>query len=111
MTGLALGHAQFALAPAQVVEGQCQDVTSAQAIGGDQQEDRVVAQAHGCGAIDGIEKCTHTVPRPGPRELLKPEDPRGVDVPVNSWTESPYGQNIQTHCSSTGYASIMIHAS
>src|SRR5256714_6404749 len=23
----------------------------------------------------------------------------------------PYGQNIQTHCSSTGYASIMIHAS
>jgi hypothetical protein len=23
----------------------------------------------------------------------------------------PYGQNIQTHCSSTGYAFIMIHAS
>src|SRR2546427_3531873 len=42
---------QKELAPAKVVEGQCQDVTSAQAIGGDQKEDRVVAQAHGCGAI------------------------------------------------------------
>jgi len=30
---------------------------------------------------------------------------------THATTTIPYGQNIQTHCSSTGYASIMIHTS
>gem|GEM_PF-5169074 len=88
MTGLTLGHAQFALAPAQVVERQGQDGARAQAIRGDQQADRGVAYAHGGGALDGIEKRTHAFPRPGPRELLKTAAPRGVDVPVHLGTAS-----------------------
>ena len=99
MTGLALGHVNLALAPAKVVEGQRQDISSAQTIGGDQKEDRIVVQAHQCGAIDSIEKRTHPFPRPGPRELFKAKHPRGIDVPVDICTEAT-GKRTKTHESS-----------
>ena len=54
---------QDALSPMDVVESDGHNLAGTQSVGSDQQEHRVITQAHGRCLVHGLQKCAYCFPR------------------------------------------------
>jgi hypothetical protein len=89
--GLPLRDAQTRRPPLHIVERQRDDLARTQAVGCDEQKHRVIALAHRCRAIDGLEQRLHGVPGKRSRQLLTAIHARRVDLRVQTRRDLTFG--------------------
>ena len=79
---LALWNPDSSYAPLNIIKLQSYDLASAQAVGGDEKEHRVVASTLWRGAVDRPQQHTDRLPCQGARKTLAAVDPGRIDLCV-----------------------------
>jgi hypothetical protein len=82
MTGLSFRDSQAVIPPVDVVQSHGGHFTSPKAIGGKQQQDRVVALAGGGTTIHALQHTLHLIPTDGTRNTGKTEGLRRLNDPT-----------------------------